>query len=134
MPVPAIVLGFPLMAGFSRFIRASLIEVLRQDYVRTAWAKGLRPRAVIFKHALRNALIPLVTRIALAIPTMIGAIVIVEHVFHYAGLGDVTYSAALNSDWPLLMGLLMVYAAMVIMSNFVADIAYGMIDPRIRYS
>lgn len=132
--VPGFVLGFALMAGFSRFIRSSMLEVLRLDYVRTAWAKGLKQRSVIFKHAMRNALIPLVTRIALSIPLLLGGVVLVERVIAYNGIGGLTYQAGLNDDWPLMMGLLIVGAIFIVLSNMVADIAYAVIDPRIKYS
>lgn len=132
--VPGFVLGFALMAGFSRFIRSSMLEVLRLDYVRTAWAKGLRQRSVIFKHALRNALIPLITRVALAIPALLGGVVLVERVIPYNGFGGLVYQAGILDDWPLMMGLLIVGAVLIVISNMIADIAYAVVDPRIRYS
>jgi peptide/nickel transport system permease protein len=131
---PGFVLGFALMAGFSRFIRSSMLEVLRLDYVRTAWAKGLRQRTVIFKHALRNALIPLITRVALSVPALLGAVVLVDRVISYNGIGSLIYQAGLLDDWPLMMGLLIVGAVLIVISNMIADIAYAVVDPRIRYS
>ena len=132
--VPGFVLGFALMAGFSRFIRSSMLEVLRLDYVRTAWAKGLRQRTVIFKHAMRNALIPLITRVALSIPILLGGVVVVERVIFYNGIGSLVYQAGLHEDWPLMMGLLIIGAVLIVISNMLADIAYAVVDPRIRYN
>jgi peptide/nickel transport system permease protein len=131
---PGFVLGFALMAGFSRFIRSSMLEVLHLDYVRTAWAKGLKQRSVIFKHAMRNALIPLVTRIALAVPALLGGVVIVDSITNYPGIGGLVFQAGRLDDWPVLMGLLIVGAILVVLSNVLADVAYAVIDPRIRYS
>ncbi len=131
---PGFVLGFALMAGFSRFIRSSMLEVLHLDYVRTAWAKGLKQRTVIFKHAMRNALIPLVTRIALAVPALLGGVVIVDSITNYPGIGGLLFRAGGLDDWPVLMGLLIVGAILVVLSNVLADVAYAVIDPRIRYS
>lgn len=132
--VPGAVLAFTYMAGYSRFLRSSMLEVLGLDYVRTAWAKGLRPRAVILKHALRNALIPLVTRVALTVPLMLGSAVLVEHIFNYDGMGQMIYTSAVGNDWNTMMALLVVSAVIVILSSIVADYAYALIDPRIRYS
>ena len=132
--IPGGVLAFSLMAGFSRFLRASMIEVFSQDYVRTAWAKGLRPRTVILKHALRNALIPMITRIALSVPLMLGSVVLIEHIFNYAGMGQLLFGASSNNQYDLMMGLLVVSAVLVIVSNIIADLAYAVIDPRIKLS
>lgn len=137
--IPGAVLGLAYMAGFSRFLRSSMLEVLGQEYVRTAWAKGLRPRTVILKHALRNALIPLVTRIALSLPLMLGSVVIVERIFQYDGLGLLIYNAVgvarINATgWTTIMGVIIVSSLIVIISSIIADFAYAVIDPRIRYS
>lgn len=137
--IPGAVLGLAYMAGFSRFLRSSMLEVLGQEYVRTAWAKGLRPRTVILKHALRNALIPLVTRVALSLPLMLGSVVIVERIFQYDGLGLLIYNAVgvarINATgWTTIMGVIIVSSLIVIISSIVADFAYAVIDPRIKYS
>ncbi len=123
--MPVVVLSLASVAGWSRFLRASMLEVLRQDYVRTAWAKGLKQRTVILKHALRNALIPQVT--------LIGAI-ITERIFNYGGMGTLYFRAVLADDWPLMMAILIITSFLVVISNIIADVAYAVVDPRIRYS
>jgi peptide/nickel transport system permease protein len=132
--LPVTVLGFIQVAGLSRFVRASMLEVLRQDYVRTAWAKGLTQRMVILKHALRNALIPVITVITLSLPGLLAGAIITETVFNYAGLGQLYYNAVVQLDIPLVMGFLFVITATIILSNMLADVLYAMADPRIRYS
>lgn len=131
--IPGVVLALTYMAGLSRFLRSSMLEVMGQEYVRTAWAKGLRPRTVILKHALRNALIPLVTRIALTVPLMLGSAVLVEHIFQYDGMGQLVYTAVTGDNWNLMMGLLVINSVIVVLSSIVADYAYAVVDPRIRY-
>jgi peptide/nickel transport system permease protein len=131
LPVTVLSLGF--VAGWSRYIRASMLEVLRQDYVRTAWAKGLQQRVVILKHVLRNTLIPLITIIGLAVPGLFGGAIITETIFNYPGMGRL-YLAALNNDWPLVMGILVITTVLVVVSNLLADVLYAVADPRIRYS
>ena len=132
--LPVVVLSLSYVAGWSRFLRASMLEVLRQDYVRTAWAKGLKQRTVILKHALRNALIPQVTLIALAIPVLFGGAIITERIFNYEGMGTLYFKAVGTSDWPLMMAILIITSFLVVVSNMIADIAYAVVDPRIRYS
>jgi peptide/nickel transport system permease protein len=131
--MPVTVLSLLQVAQWSRFIRSSLLEVLRQDYVRTARAKGVAERAVMLRHALRNALIPLITVVALAIPSLFGGAIITETIFAWPGMGRLYYDAVLATDWPVAMGLLIITAALVVMSNLVADILYAVVDPRIRY-
>jgi len=131
--LPVTVLSIVSVAGWSRYIRSSMLEVLRQDYVRTAWAKGLQQRVVILKHALRNALIPLITIVGLTLPGLFGGAVITETVFAYPGMGRL-YLSALNYDWSLVMGILVISTVLVVVSNILADVLYAVADPRIRYS
>jgi peptide/nickel transport system permease protein len=132
--LPTITLSLLFMAQWSRFTRASMLEVLRQDYVRTARAKGLVERAVIAKHALRNALIPLVTIVALQLPGIFGGAVITETIFNWQGMGRVFVDSLFQSDWPVAMTYLMLLATLVVLGNLLADILYTIVDPRIRYT
>ncbi|MDH5294958.1 MAG: ABC transporter permease, partial [Acidimicrobiia bacterium] len=122
-----------LLATESRFQRAAMLEVIGSDYIRTARAKGLSERRVIFKHALRNALIPLVTLWALDFAGLLGGSVITETIFAWPGLGQLLVSALPNLDLDLVMGLVMVAALLTISFNLLADLLYGVLDPRIRY-
>lgn len=131
--LPGFTLGLELTAALTRFVRSSLLEVLHSDYMRTARAKGLPERVVIMRHGLRNALIPMITVIALRIPILFGGAVVVETVFQWPGLGTLTLSAANQRDYPLVMALALFTATIVVFSNFLADIAYAVADPRIRY-
>ena len=131
--MPVTVLSLVAVAGWSRYIRAGMLEVLQLDYVRTAWAKGLRARSVILKHALRNALLPLITMVGLTLPTLFGGAVVTETVFAYPGIGQL-YRAALDYDWTLLLDILVITTALVVFSNTLVDILYSYADPRIRYS
>ena len=132
--LPTITLSLLFMAGWSRYTRSSMLEVLRQDYVRTARAKGLVERAVIAKHALRNALIPLVTIVTLQIPFLFGGAVITETIFNWQGMGYVFIDSLFQSDWPVAMTYLLILAALTVASNLLADILYTVVDPRIRFS
>jgi peptide/nickel transport system permease protein len=132
--MPAIVLGLQQMASWTRYTRSSMLEVLRMDYVRTARAKGLSERTVIYKHALRNALIPIITLLMLAIPGLFGGAVLTETVFSMSGIGRLLYTAITTSDTFLSMGTLMVLAILVVIFNFAADLLYAVADPRIKYS
>lgn len=132
--MPAFVLSMLYMAGWTRYMRASMLEVLRQDYVRTARAKGLIERVVIARHALRNALIPIITIVVYQIPGIFGGAIITETVFNYKAMGYL-YILALNADdWPVVMALLFITAILVVVATLVADILYTVVDPRIRYS
>ncbi|MBN1313177.1 MAG: ABC transporter permease [Anaerolineae bacterium] len=131
MPVTALSLLY--MAGWSRFMRTSMLDVLHQDYVRTARAKGLLERIVITKHAFRNALIPLITIVALQLSGLFGGAVLTETVFAYPGMGHLYYNAILRSDWPLVQGYLVILSVVVVVSTLLADVAYVLVDPRIRY-
>jgi len=131
--LPALVLAIVGIAGDSRFMRASMIEVVNQDYIRTARAKGLTPRVVILKHALRNALMPIVTNIALALPGLFGGAIITETIFGWPGMGQLFSRALGGNDYPVLQALLMIGAVGVLLGNLLGDLAYAVIDPRIRY-
>ena len=131
--MPTIVLSLLYMATWSRFMRTSMLDVLHQDYVRTARAKGLVERIVIAKHAFRNALIPLITIVTLQLSSLFGGAVLTETVFAYPGMGHLYFNAIGRSDWPLVMGYLLILSVLVVVSNLIADIAYVMVDPRIRY-
>ena len=120
------------VAALSRFMRGTVLEVLVQDYVRTARAKGCNTRRVLWRHAFRNALGPIVTILGLAIPGLFGGALIIEYVFNYAGLGLQTYSAALNTDVPVVLGITILVAIFTLIGNLAADVALGLIDPRIR--
>lgn len=122
------------IAWYSRFLRSSMLEVINQDYIRTARAKGQVERKVLFKHALRNALIPLVTMFALDFPYIFTGSLYVELIFSWPGMGRLYYDAANYRDYPVLLGVLMIGSAVVIISNLLADIAYGFLDPRVRYN
>jgi peptide/nickel transport system permease protein len=128
------VLALVNIATFSRFVRASMLEVLNQDYVRTAWAKGLSRRVVILRHALRNALIPLITIVTLAIPFLFSGAIATETVFAYAGMGQLFVTSIFVLDIPLVMSFLLIITALIVLSNILADVLYAFADPRIRYS
>ena len=131
--LPVITLVVVNIAGDSRFVRASMLESLGQDYVRTAKAKGLPSRVVNFKHALRNALLPVITNIGLEIPFLFTGAIVTETIFGWPGVGKLTIDATRNFDYPILMGVLLVTSVLVVFANLVADIAYGVVDPRIKY-
>jgi peptide/nickel transport system permease protein len=131
--LPVIVLSLLEVAQWSRFLRSSLLEVLRQDYVRTARAKGQKERVVLFQHAFRNAMIPLLTVIALAIPALFGGAIFTETIFNWPGMGQLLIGAVGALDWPVAMGVVIITAALTILANFLADVAYVVVDPRIRY-
>jgi peptide/nickel transport system permease protein len=132
--LPVTVLAFVNIAQFSRFIRASMLEVLRQDYVRTAWAKGLAQRTVILRHALRNALIPVITVITLSLPFLFSGAIATETVFGYPGMGQLFVTSIFVLDIPLVMAFLLIITTLIILSNILADVLYAVADPRIHYS
>ncbi len=131
--LPAIVLSLIQIALFSRFMRSSLLEVLGTDYIRTAAAKGLSFRAILFKHGLKNALIPVVTVVALTLPSLIGGALVTETIFAWPGMGRLFYNALQQSDLALLMGYLVLLAFLVVFSNLLADVVYAWLDPRVKY-
>lgn len=132
--LPAFVLAMTEIAGWTRYIRGQMLEVIRQDYIRTAKAKGLKERVVIFRHALRNALLPLVTLFGLTIPTFFSGALIVETIFAWPGIGLLTYEAAVARDYPVIMGTVMFSAVLVIVGNLLSDVGYSLLDPRIKQS
>lgn len=131
--LPVTVLSLYNVATWSRFVRSSMLEVLRQDYMRTARAKGLRENVVIIKHGLRNSLIPVMTMLALEIPGLFSGAIITENVFSYPGMGRLFWDGVMAADWPVVQGLVMITAFLVIACNLLADIGYAFVDPRIRY-
>jgi peptide/nickel transport system permease protein len=131
--LPALVLSLGLVAGWSRYLRASMLEALKTDYVRTARAKGLRLRVIVLKHALRNALVPFVTAVALDIPLLFTGALIVEVVFSWPGEGRLFYDSLQNRDYPVLMGVLLISSFGILASNLVADVVYAVLNPRIQY-
>ncbi len=130
--LPATVLGLELAAALTRYTRASLVEVLRTDYMRTARAKGLREWTVIIGHGLKNALIPIITVIAFRLPYLLSGAIIIETVFQWPGLGLLTLDAANHKDYPLILAITMAVTVLVVISSFIADVAYSLVDPRIR--
>ena len=132
--MPVLLSAFGGLAGFSRYMRANMLEVIRQDYITTARAKGLSERLVIYKHALRNALLPLVTILGLSVPGLIGGSVIFETIFAIPGMGQLFYMSVMARDYPTIMGILFIGAVLTLLGNLLADLSYALVDPRIRVS
>ncbi len=130
--LPTFVVTFGGLAGFSRYMRQAMLDVIRQDYIQTALAKGLASRVVIGKHALRNAMMPIVTILGLSLPGLIGGSVIVESIFAIPGMGQLMVQAVYERDYPVIMGNLVVVSTLTLVANLIADIAYSLVDPRIR--
>ncbi|HSW65118.1 MAG TPA: ABC transporter permease [Dissulfurispiraceae bacterium] len=130
--LPVALSAFGGIAGLSRYSRSSMLEVIRQDYIRTAQAKGLRPSTVLTRHALRNALMPVVTILGLSVPGLIGGAVIFETIFAIPGMGQLFYASAMSRDYPTIMGILVIGAVLTLVGNLLADISYALVDPRIR--
>ncbi len=133
LALPAMILGFGYIAILMRYTRSSMLEVVRAAYVTTARAKGLRERIVVLRHAFRNALIPVITIIGLALPEMIGGAVITETVFTWPGMGSLLVDAVNGRDYPLIMGISLSVAISVLIANLITDITYAFVDPRIRF-
>lgn len=131
--LPALVLAVRNLAGWTRYIRASMLDVINEDYIRTAYAKGLRPKTVIFKHALRNALLPVITLAGLSLPEITSGAFIIEYIFGWPGMGRLGMEAVFHRDYTILMGDILLASVMVILGNLIADILYTLADPRIRY-
>lgn len=131
--LPMISLGIVQLAAWTRYIRSSMLEVIRQDFIRTAQAKGLRERTVLYSHAFRNALLPLVTLIGLSLPDLFGGAIFIEVIFAWNGIGRLTYNAAIANDYTVIMGTVLLFAVMTLIGNLIADIAYAVLDPRIKY-
>jgi len=122
------------LAYYVRFIRSNLQEVIRQDYIRTARAKGLGEWPVVVKHAFRNSLIPLVTLVGLTLPTLLSGSVILEQIFNWPGMGQLFFSRVQERDYPVIMALVLLFSTLVLIGNLLADLLYALVDPRIRYS
>jgi len=131
--LPVIISAFTGLAGLSRYVRSSMLEVLGQDYIRTAYAKGLSEKRIIFRHALKNALLPVVTILGLSLPALIGGGFIFETIFAYPGMGRLGYEAVMSRDYPVVMAVGVIASFLTLIGNLVADIAYAWVDPRIRY-
>jgi peptide/nickel transport system permease protein len=131
--LPAIVLAMSMAGMTMRMTRTMMLEVLRQDYIRTAWAKGLRERVVVVRHALKNALIPVITVIGMGVPTLIGGTVIVENIFSLPGMGQLIIQATQTRDYTLVSGVILFFGAILVIINLVVDLTYGFLDPRITY-
>jgi peptide/nickel transport system permease protein len=132
--LPVFVSGFGGLAGMSRYARSNMLEVIRQDYITTARAKGLSERTVIYKHALRNALMPVITLLGLSVPGLIGGSVIFETIFAIPGMGQLFYQAVMMRDYPTIMGILVIGAVLTLLGNLIADLLYTVADPRVRVS
>jgi peptide/nickel transport system permease protein len=130
--LPIFISAFGGLAGMSRYMRSNMLEVIRQDYIITARAKGLSNRQVIFKHALRNALLPVITILGLSIPGLIGGSVIFETIFAIPGMGQLFYASVMARDYPTIMGMLVIGAILTLLGNLIADVSYALADPRIR--
>jgi peptide/nickel transport system permease protein len=124
---------FPV-ASMARQTRSSMLEVMRQDYIRTAWAKGLRERIVIIRHALKNGLIPIITVAGMGIPMIVGGTVVIETVFNIPGMGRLAVASVQNQDYPYVQGIILIISAAVVLTNLLVDITYGWADPRIRFN
>jgi peptide/nickel transport system permease protein len=133
MVLPAIILGTSLSAVTMRLTRTMMLEVLRQDYIRTAWAKGLSEKLVVARHALRNALIPVVTLIGLQAPLLIGGAVIMEQIFVIPGMGLLLLDAVNQRDYPIITGVFLIVGVAVMVINLLVDLSYGLLDPKVRY-
>ena len=131
--MPVLVLGLYQSARLMRFIRSSILEELNQDYVRTAYAKGLSKFSVIFLHVLRNAMIPVVTLIALDIPTVFTGALVTEQVFRVPGIGALLIESIYRSDTPVVMAITFIYGILIVLFNLMADLLYGVLDPRVEY-
>jgi peptide/nickel transport system permease protein len=132
--LPALLLGAALSGTVMRLSRAQMLEVMRQDYIRTAWSKGLREPVIISRHAIRNAFIPVVTLIGLQVPILVGGSVIVEQIFNVPGIGRYLVTAIGQRDYPIIQGVNLVVATVIVVTNLVVDVSYSMLDPRVRYS
>ena len=133
MLLPLLTMTVLSLASITRYQRSAMLEVLNQDYIRTARAKGLPERIVIFKHALRNALIPIITILGLSLPDLFGGAFIIETIFAWPGMGRLGVQAIFSRNYPLIMGIVMLSAVLIIIGNLLADISYALADPRIRY-
>ena len=132
--MPVFCISVFTMASMARQTRSSMLEVMYQDYIRTAWAKGLRERMVIMRHALKNGLIPVITLSGMSVPMIVGGAVVIETVFNIPGMGRLAVTSVLNEDYPYVQGIILIVATAVLLANLVVDIAYAWADPRIRFN
>ena len=130
--LPVLVSAFGGLAGMSRYVRSSMLEVIRQDYIITARAKGLTEGSIVYHHALRNALLPIITLLGLSVPGLIGGSVIFETIFSIPGMGQLFWAGAMARDYPLIMGMLVIGSCLTLVGNLIADLSYALADPRIR--
>ena len=131
--IPSLIVGTALSAGTMRLTRTMMLEVLRQDYIRTAWAKGLKEQTVVLRHAIKNALIPVVTLVGLQLPLVVGGAVIMENLFNLPGLGRLLVDALSDRDYPVVSGVNLFFACIVLLNNLFIDLLYAYLDPRVRY-
>ena len=132
--IPSLILGTGMSAGTMRLTRTTMLEVLRQDYIRTAWSKGLNERVVVMRHAVKNALIPVVTVIGMQLPLLVGGSVIIENIFNLPGVGRLFLTALVDRDYPMVSGVNLFLATVVVAANLIIDLIYPYLDPRVRYS
>ena len=132
--IPSLILGTGMSAGTMRLTRTTMLEVLRQDYIRTAWSKGLNERVVVIRHAVKNALIPVVTVIGMQLPLLVGGSVIIENIFNLPGVGRLFLTALIERDYPMVSGVNLFLATVVVGANLIIDLIYPYLDPRVRYS
>ena len=131
--IPSLILGTAMAAATMRMTRTMMLEVLRQDYIRTAWSKGLKERVVVIRHAIKNALIPVVSLIGLQLPILVGGAVIMENIFNLPGLGRLLLIALNDRDYPMVSGINLFFATGVVLLNLLIDLIYPYLDPRVRY-
>ena len=131
--LPVSSLAIQQIAGWSRYMRSSMLEVLQQDYVRTAKAKGLAESRVVYKHALKNALLPIITLLGLTLPSLLAGAAITESIFSWPGLGFMAVQSVTTNDFPVVLAIVMIGGMMVLLGNLLADVLYGLVDPRIKY-
>lgn len=131
--LPGLTLAIVSVGSWSRYVRNSMVEQLREDYVRTAIAKGLSTRTVLFRHALRNGLIPFITLLGSTLPALFGGAIITEQIFAYPGMGQLYWQSAINRDYPTLLGMAVFTGILVILGNLLSDVLYAVVDPRVRY-
>jgi peptide/nickel transport system permease protein len=131
--VPSFILGTAMAASTMRMTRTMMLEVLRQDYIRTAWSKGLKERVVVVRHAVKNVLIPVITLIGLQLPILVGGAVIIENIFNVPGMGQLLLVALQDRDYPVVSGVNLFFGTSVILINLLIDLIYVCLDPRVRY-
>ena len=132
--LPTVALGLFYIALIARITRATVIEILSEDYIRTAYAKGLIPKIVLFRHALKNASVPIVTIIGIAVGLLLGGVVVTESVFNIPGLGRLTVDSILRRDYPIIQGMMLFFSGIYVFINLLVDISYSFLDPKIKYN